>query len=153
VTSTGSDPRSLGGQLLAGEPTEGRVLYTEDSLSFWGGYDQEDGRIIDRRHPLCGRHAAGRILALPETKGSSTTTAILLEAIRLGTAPDALITRGVDRFLVLAAVVAEELYGRSPAVVSLLPSDFELLGGYRWVSVDAEGRVSPKSTHVSAGDR
>ncbi len=131
----------FGGRLLAGEPAGGRLLYTDEGLSFWGGYDQESGSIIDRRHPLCGRRVAGRVFALPETKGSSTTTAILLEAIRLGTAPAALVTRGVDRFLVLAAVVGEELYGRCPPVVSLSSSDFEALGGYRRVTIGKDGAV------------
>ena len=39
----------------------GEALVSREPLSFWGGYDQETGEIIDRRHPLnrpecCGTH-------------------------------------------------------------------------------------------------
>ncbi len=44
---------------------EGEALVSREPLSFWGGYDQNTGEIMDRRHPLAGSMAAGRILALP----------------------------------------------------------------------------------------
>ena len=49
------------------------LLLTLLGLSFWGGYDFHTGEIIDRHHPLAGVRAAGRILAVPFSKGSSTT--------------------------------------------------------------------------------
>lgn len=121
----------------------GRILYSAEPLSFWGGYDAESGEIIDRRHPLTGTVAAGRILAIPETRGSSTTTAILLESVRRGTAPAALLTEGEDRFLALAAIAAEELYGRTLPVVALEPSDFRSLADVqRTVTLHPDGRLS-----------
>ena len=92
---------------------------SDEPLSFWGGYDYHTGEIIDRRHPLAGQIAAGRILCLPFTRGSSTTTAVLLEAIRAGTAPAAILTTGVDTFFALAAIVADELYGRPLPLIAL----------------------------------
>jgi len=56
----------------------GRALVSSEPLSFWGGYDYHTGEIIDRRHPLSGQIAAGRVLCLPFSRGSSTTTAVLL---------------------------------------------------------------------------
>jgi len=120
----------------------GRILVSAEPLSFWGGYDPATGEIIDRRHPLCGKMARGRILALPETRGSSTTTAILLEAVRAGNAPSALLTEGVDAFLSLAAVVAEELYDITLPLVALAPDDFRALVPDAEVAVDEAGRVT-----------
>ncbi len=124
---------------------EGELIATAEPLSFWGGYDPETGEILDRRHPLSGRRAAACVLALPATRGSSTTTAVLLEAIRRGTAPAAVLTRGVDRFLALAAIAATELYGRSPPVVALEDEDFravlDLADGPVRARVDARGAV------------
>lgn len=60
-----------GRPLVAGE-AEGALLVSAEPLSFWGGYDQETGEIIDRRHPLAGQMAAGRVLAVPFTRGSSS---------------------------------------------------------------------------------
>ena len=57
----------------------GVALATNEPLSFWGGYDWKTGEIIDRRHPLSGMIAKDKILAIPFTRGSSTTTAVLLK--------------------------------------------------------------------------
>jgi len=120
---------------------EGPALTTDEPLSFWGGYDPATGEITDRTHPLSGKIAAGSVLVIPETRGSSTTTAVLLEAIRRGTAPAAFITRGVDAFLALAAVVAEEMYGDAPPVVALEAADFDRVKAARHLAVEADGRV------------
>ena len=129
-----------GRALVVGE-ARGEALVSDEPLSFWGGYDQHTGEIIDRRHPLSGQVAAGRILALPSTRGSSTTTAILLEAIRLGTAPAALLTAGPDPFLALASIVADEMYQKPLPVIALQPEDFAMLETGQEVRVFADGRV------------
>ena len=129
-----------GRALVAGE-AQGEALVSGEPLSFWGGYDQHTGEIIDRRHPLSGQAAAGRILALPSTRGSSTTTAILLEAIRLGTAPAALLTAGPDSFLALASIVADELYQKPLPVIALQPDDFALLKTGQGIRIFEDGTV------------
>ena len=101
---------SIRGNVIIEGLAEGIVLASTEPLSFWGGYDQHTGEIIDRRHPLSGENGAGRILALPFTRGSSTTTAILLESVRRGVAPAGIITDRADVFLALASVVADEMY-------------------------------------------
>jgi predicted aconitase with swiveling domain len=132
---------TLAGRAVVPGRAEGPALTTDEPLSFWGGYDPATGEITDRSHPLSGIVAAGRVLVIPETRGSSTTTAVLLEAIRRGTAPAAFITRGVDAFLALAAVVAEEMYGKAPPVVALEAPEFERLRDARRVSLEPDGRV------------
>lgn len=116
----------VGRPIVVGE-AEGSALVTQDALSFWGGYDFSTGEIIDRRHPLSGVCAAGRILAVPFSKGSSTTTAVLLEAVRAGTAPAAIVTTGVDAFFALASIAADVMYGKSFPVVALDATDFARL--------------------------
>jgi predicted aconitase with swiveling domain len=85
----------MGGLILQGRviirgEAQGEALVSREPLSFWGGYDWKTGEIIDRRHMLSGAVAAGKIFAVPFTRGSSTTTAVLLEAIRAKTAPAAI---------------------------------------------------------------
>ena len=120
---------------------EGLALVSSEPLSFWGGYDPRTGEILDRRHPLSGECAAGRILAIPFTKGSSTTTQILLEAIRAGTAPAAIVSRGEDSFLALASIVADEMYGKPIPVLSLSPENFARLRTGQWITVEESGRI------------
>lgn len=104
---------------------QGELLFSPEPLSLWGGYEPASGEIIDRRHPLSGQTAGGKILVLPASRGSSTTTAVLLESVRRGTAPAALVTRGVDSFFALASVVAEELYGHGVPIVALPADEFD----------------------------
>jgi predicted aconitase with swiveling domain len=134
----------MAARVIAGRPVvagraEGEALVTHESLSFWGGYDFHTGEIIDKHHPLAGVRAAGRILAVPFTKGSSTTTAVLLEAVRAGTAPAAILTTGVDSFFALASIVADVMYRKSFPVVALEPTDFSSLVSGERIIVEPSG--------------
>lgn len=133
------------GRAIVAGAARGEALVTTEPLSFWGGFDFNTGEIIDRHHPLAGVRAAGRILAVPYSKGSSTTTAVLLEAVRAGTAPAAILTTGVDTFFALAAVVALEMYGKSFPVIALQPEDFQRLRTGDVVAVDASGTIAISS--------
>ena len=115
------------GKSVVGGRASGTALVTDEPLSFWGGYDHQTGEITDRRHPLSGQIAAGRILVVPFTRGSSTTTAVLLEAIRKGTAPAAIITTNIDTFLVLASIVADEMYSSPIPIVAVEEAVFSTL--------------------------
>ncbi len=120
---------------------QGEALVSREPLSLWGGYDQETGEIIDRRHPLSGQIAAGRILVLPHSRGSSTTTAVLLEALRAGTAPAAILTTGEDAFFALAGIVAEEMYGSGIPILAIDRSAFERLETGQQIQIDVDGTV------------
>jgi len=130
----------VGRPVVEGE-AEGEALVTHDALSFWGGYDFRTGEIIDRHHPLAGVRAAGRILAVPFSKGSSTTTAVLLEAVRAGTAPAAILTTGADSFFALASIVAGVMYGKSFPVVALEVDDFARLRSGERLVVERGGTI------------
>lgn len=131
----------LVGRVVVAGRADGDALVTSEPLSFWGGYDFHTGEIIDRHHPLAGVHAAGRVLAVPFSKGSSTTTAVLLEAVRAGTAPAAILTTGVDSFFALASIVADLMYGKSFPVIALEPADFGTLRTGERLSVAADGTI------------
>ncbi len=133
---------TLHGQPLVAGSASGVALVSDEPLSFWGGYDQNTGEIIDRRHPLSGERAAGRVLALRASRGSSTTAAVLLEAVRLGTAPAALITAQRDTFLTLASIVADEMYQRPIPIIVVTPDEFSLLRSGQPLTVHADGTVA-----------
>lgn len=133
--------RIIEGQVIIGGQAAGRALVSPEPLSFWGGYEASNGEIIDRRHPFSGQIATGRVLALPFSRGSSTTTAVLLEAIRAKTAPAAILTTAVDSFFALAVIVAEQLYGLSLPVVMIRPEDFASLTNQQWLIVNQDGTI------------
>jgi predicted aconitase with swiveling domain len=104
--------------LVAG-PAAGPTLVLSESLSFWGGVDPSDGRIIDRHHPQAGETVRGKVLVMPSGRGSSSSSSVLAETIRAGTGPIAIVLAQPDRILALGAVVAAELYGRAMPVLVL----------------------------------
>jgi hypothetical protein len=104
--------------LVAGT-AEGRALVLDEPLSFWGGVDPATGDVIDGRHPQHGANVAGRILVMPSGRGSSSSSSVLAESIRAGTAPAAIVLLEPDPILALGAIVARELYDLTiPIVVS-----------------------------------
>ncbi|MFZ0013138.1 MAG: DUF126 domain-containing protein [Acidimicrobiia bacterium] len=96
---------------LVGGSARGELVILDDGLSFWGGYDPESGVIIDHAHPQFGTSLAGKIVAMPHGRGSSSSSYVLAESIRLGTAPAGIVLGEPDSILVIGAMVARLLYG------------------------------------------
>lgn len=124
--------------LLGGEAT-GEAIVLDEPLSMWGGLDPETGELIDRRHPQWGAALTGRILVMPAGRGSSSSSSVLAEAIRLGTAPAAIVLAEPDDIILLGALVARELYAITcPVVVADAETYAKLRTGDR-VSITAKG--------------
>jgi predicted aconitase with swiveling domain len=119
TTASGPDLR---GRTLAPGRARGKVLVLAEPLSFWGGMDPDTGRIVDMRHPQTGASVAGAVVAMRSGRGSSSSSSVLAEAIRAGTAPAGVILVEPDVIVALGSIVAAELYGTEMPVVSV-PSD------------------------------
>ncbi|MBC7263200.1 MAG: DUF126 domain-containing protein [Chloroflexi bacterium] len=113
----------IGRPVIAGSAA-GIALVSKEPLSLWGGLDTRTGEIIDRRHERSGAVVAGKVFVFPQGKGSSTSSAVLLETIRTGVAPAAIINLKVDPILALGAIVADELYHRTVPIIVLPEEDF-----------------------------
>jgi predicted aconitase with swiveling domain len=124
------------GRTLVAGSGSGEVLALEEPLSFWGGIDPATGEVIDVHHPQRGANVTGRVLLLPGGRGSSSSSSVLAECVRAGTAPAAIVLLEPDPILALGAIVARELYGVAIPVV-VAPS--EPLGGTVRVSADDDG--------------
>lgn len=117
------------------------ALVLPEPLSLWGGLDPENGKIIDQRHPNAGNCVSGKILLLPSGKGSSSASSILLEAVRLGTAPAAILTSEMDGILALGAAVAREMYDKAPPVMVLATADYARIQTGDTLQIFEDGRV------------
>lgn len=133
--------RALSGRVLLPGAARGRALVLQEPLSFWGGVDPASGQIIDRRHPQRGKHVAGRVLALPSGRGSSSASSVLAEALRRGTGPAAILLAEPDGILLLGAMVAGELYGTACPVLVLPPPGYARLRTGQLVTIEADGRL------------
>jgi predicted aconitase with swiveling domain len=113
----GGRPRGAGrggvdvvrGRVLVTGRGRGPLLRLRAPISLWGGVDPVAGRVVDPRHPDHGASLAGTVLAVPSAVGSSSSSAIMLELLRQGTAPAAVLMGRSDAILALGVVVAREL--------------------------------------------
>lgn len=99
----------------------GALLKLTEPLSLWGGVDLQTGRIVDAQHPQRGAIIANRLLAMPGSRGSSSSSSALAELARMGRAPAGVITTQSDPILTIGALVADYLYGA--AIPILIVSD------------------------------
>ena len=137
--------------VLPGEPVvagsaRGEAVTADTPLSFWGGFDSETGIIIDRRHPLSGNLATGRVLVIPSGRGSCSGSGVLLEAIHNGTAPAAIITSQLDPVIGLGCILGDELYGNHPPLVVVSDRDRLLIETGDVVEVDDRGFITITKT-------
>ncbi len=109
-------------QPLVPGTAQGVVLRLDEPLSLWGGLDPTTGTITDRRHPQLDVCVTGRIIVMTSGRGSSSASSILLETVRRGTAPAAILLAEIDGILALGAAVAREIYDRAPPV-GVVPTD------------------------------
>lgn len=102
---------------MAAGSAEGPALVLDEPLSLWGGVDPATATIVDRLHPQHGVSLTGAVVFMPFGRGSSSASSILVEMVRLGTAPAAFVLRGPDEMLTIGSLVADELYGTVVPVV------------------------------------
>jgi predicted aconitase with swiveling domain len=138
---------------VAGE-AEGEALVLAEPLSLWGGLDAQTGLVIDRSHPQRGASVAGRILVMPGARGSSSSSSVLAEAIRLGTAPCGVVLASPDPILTVGAIVARSLYDLACPIV-VCPIDRLATGDRLRIRAGADGDaevqvVAPRSAASDA---
>ncbi len=129
-----------GKPIVPGSVTAEAVVSTEP-ISFWGGFCPVTGCIIDRRHELAGTCAANKVFVFPTGRGSSTASAILLEAIKASVAPAAVINSQLDPILALGDIVADEMYGRCIPMILLSADDCKQIKSGSKVSIESDGTV------------
>ena len=114
--------------LISGD-VSGLALRLSEPLSFWGGVDPTTGLIVEERHPQHGQSITAKILSMPHGRGSSSSSAVLAESLRLGTGPAAIVLDQIDSILMVGALVARELYGK---VCPMVVSTAQIRTGERW---------------------
>lgn len=143
-----SDPAGAApqaGTILHAGTAVGPVLRLDEPLSFWGGFDPVTGAIIDRSHPQAGLSIAGRVLALPGSRGSAGTPAGVAESLRRGSGPAAMLLARPDVNIAVGAMVAARLYAVRIPVLVLDPATHAAVAGYGTVAITADGSIRAAS--------
>ena len=131
--------------VLNAAAAEGQVLALDEPLSFWGAFDPKTGIIIDVHHPQRGACVAGTILLMQETRGSGSAPGAIAEAIRLGTAPAAIILAVADVNLAIGADVAHTLYGRACAVLCVTTTELSVLKRMARLRITTDGEITSET--------
>jgi len=126
--------------LLSGPAATGTGLALTAPISFWGGVDPKSGVVADPRHPEKGQSIAGTVLFVPETVGSSSAAAILLELVHGKRAPAAIVLHEPDAILLLGLIVAKEMGYDTPIALRLDRDQFAALHG-RALQVSDTGAI------------
>jgi predicted aconitase with swiveling domain len=122
------------------------VLKATTPLSLWGGVSLGDGVVTDRTSGIAGERVAGRVLVFPSSRGSSSSTGFLVELVRRGLAPAAIVNVRTEPIVALGSIVARELYGRGVPIVALSEEDYaRVRTGDRAVVDGDEGSVRIES--------
>jgi predicted aconitase with swiveling domain len=134
------------GRILIGRPivagsAKGLALVSKEPLSFWGGLCPRTGEIIDRRHDRSGAVVTGRVMVFPWGRGSSTSSATLLESIKTRVAPTAIINLKVDPILALGSIVSDELYHQIIPIVVLSKEDFFGIKEDDHLTIEPDGKI------------
>jgi uncharacterized protein len=132
---------TIAARVLNAGTAAGPLFVVEEPLSFWGAFDPLTGLIVDTHHPQHGACLAGRIVIMPETRGSGSASGSIAEAIRRGTAPLALILMKPDVNLAVGSFIAAMLYGKSCPVLSVDPSDYRLLAEAAHITIAEDGTI------------
>ncbi|MGD0395429.1 MAG: DUF126 domain-containing protein [Nitrososphaerales archaeon] len=96
----------------------GEALFSRQAFSFDRAVDPRTGVVADSRSGMAGANIRGNVLFYTRGKGSTAGSSWLLEAIRLGNGPAAIVTEHADLAAVVGASVAGILYGKAIPVLS-----------------------------------
>ncbi len=129
-------------RMLTGGAAEGPVLSLDEPLSFWGAFEPRTGVILDVHHPQRGACVKDTVLVMTETRGSGSAPGAIAEAIRLGTAPAAIILAEPDINVAVGAEVAATLYGRHCVVACVTPEELERLRRAARLRLAADGAIT-----------
>ena len=126
--------------LIPGRAAAATALALTAPISFWGGVDPKSGLVADPRHPENGQLISGKVLLVPETVGSSSAAAILLELVHGKRAPAAIVLHEPDAILLLGLIVAKEMGYETPIALRLDRAQFAALNG-KSLQVSDTGRL------------
>jgi predicted aconitase with swiveling domain len=108
------------GRGLVGGLGEGEALVTKSFFGFTHGVDPQTGKISDERHEWRGLNMKGKVLIFPFGKSSSSGAIWILETVRCGNAPAAIINVEAEPIIGVGCLLAGMLYGKAIVLIDRL---------------------------------
>jgi len=135
----------LKGRGLTSGIAEGRAIVTKQPFNFSAAYlsnlmlGQVSPIVKDKRHELFNKSISGKVLVFPFGIGSLTAGVVLLENIKNGVAPKAIINIETEAAILAGAIFAEVFYSlHLPIVDKLDTNPLEIINTGDYVKVKAD---------------
>lgn len=100
-------PLILKGRVIVEGHCRAKALVSSKPISFLGGVDPADGKIIEKNHDLCGQCMKNMVLCFPHGHGSTVGSYVLYSLAKKGLAPKAILNQTADPVVVVGAIIAE----------------------------------------------
>jgi len=100
-------PVILRGRKIVEGYCKAKALVSLKPISFLGGVDPADGKIIEKGHDLCGECIKNKVLCFPHGHGSTVGSYVLYSLARKKLAPEAIINYVADPVVVVGAIIAD----------------------------------------------
>ena len=97
---------TLKGRVIVEGKCRAEALVSSKPISFLGGIDPADGRIVEKDHDLCGECVKDKILCFPHGHGSTVGSYVLYSLAKKGLAPKAIVNQTADPVVVVGAIIA-----------------------------------------------
>ena len=123
---------------------EGEAIVIKKPFTFAHGVNPKTGEMIDKRQTpeLVGENVKGKVLVYPYGRGSTTAASWILETVRHGNSPAAIINLETEPIIVGGAIQAELFYGKTLPVMDRLDQNpLEVIESGDHVKVDANSGI------------
>ncbi len=100
-------PITLKGRKISEGYCKAEALVATKPISFLGGVNPANSKIVDRNHDLCGKCIKGKILCFPHGYGSTVGSYVLYSLAKKKLAPKAIINQTADPVVVVGAIIAD----------------------------------------------
>ncbi len=112
-----------------------KLVGSNDSFSFVGGVNIQTGDISDYRHANYQENITDKAFAFPFGRGSSGAGLVLMEMLRIGTAPAAIINVHTDPVILTGPLICKHFYHQILPVINLSEEDFKQLEGAKEIEI------------------
>lgn len=96
----------LRGRVIVEGHCKAEALVSDRPISFLGGIDPADGKIVERNHDLSGVCVRDKVLCFPHGHGSTVGSYVLYSLAKKDLAPRAILNQTADPVVVVGAIIA-----------------------------------------------
>jgi predicted aconitase with swiveling domain len=100
-------PITIKGRRIVEGRCKAEALVSTKPISFLGGVDSANGKIIDKKHDLYGECIKDKVLCFPHGYGSTVGSYVLYSLAKKKLAPKAIVNQTADPVVVVGAIIAD----------------------------------------------